>query len=63
MAGIERPITYMAIDAYARRHGIEGEAFDRLLRFVHAIDMAYLDAAHRAQSKPPSTTSPQDSYG
>jgi hypothetical protein len=41
--GVEMPIQWTAIDAYARRHGIEGLAFDALLKFVSAIDFAYLE--------------------
>ena len=32
------PIPFLPIDTYARRYGIEGEAFDRFLTFVSAID-------------------------
>lgn len=42
MTGIELPITFVAIDAYARRYGVTGHFFDRLLRFVSEIDAAYL---------------------
>lgn len=41
--GAEMPISYMAIDAYARRQGIEGRSFDHLLRFVTTIDLVYID--------------------
>jgi hypothetical protein len=36
--GGESPISFLAIDAYARRYGIESDAFDRFLRLVNAID-------------------------
>jgi hypothetical protein len=56
MTGAEMPISFLSIDTYARRYGITGEIFDRLLRFVSAIDFAYLDirnkAAARSQDKP-----------
>lgn len=41
--GIEMPIPYTAVDAYARRNGIDGEAFDKLFRFISEIDFAYLE--------------------
>lgn len=41
---IEQPISFLAIDAYARRFSIAGEAFSHLLRFVSVIDTAYLAA-------------------
>lgn len=40
--GEETPISFMAIDAYARRRDIGGEAFDLLLRFVTVIDVEYI---------------------
>lgn len=52
MEGLERPIPFTAIDAYARRYGVEGEAFDLLLRFVSVIDFAYLDIAHKERQAP-----------
>jgi hypothetical protein len=36
--GGEMPISFLALDTYARRYGIEGEAFDRFLTFMTAID-------------------------
>lgn len=51
-AGVEMPITFAAMDTYARRYGIEGEAFDRLLRFVSVIDFAYLEIQRKAAEKP-----------
>lgn len=40
--GGETPISFMALDAYARRYGIEGEAFDRFLSFMTALDDEWL---------------------
>lgn len=48
MSGVELPIPYTSIDAYARRMGVTGAAFDRLLRFVSAIDFAYLEIQREA---------------
>lgn len=36
--GGETPISFIALDAYARRYSIEGEAFERFLTFMTAID-------------------------
>lgn len=41
--GGETPISFLALDRYARRYGIEGEAFDRFLAFMDAIDSEWLD--------------------
>jgi len=51
MGGVEMPIPFIAVDAYARRNGIVGEGFDRLLRFVSVIDFAYLDIQRKATEK------------
>jgi hypothetical protein len=51
MTGTEMPISFMAVDAYARRYGITGDAFDRLLLFVSTIDFAYLDVSAKAAAK------------
>jgi hypothetical protein len=40
--GGELPITFIAYDAFARRYGIEGEAFDRFHIFMTAIDSEWL---------------------
>lgn len=40
--GGQTPIGFLALDAYARRYGIEGEAFERFHRFVTAIDGEWL---------------------
>lgn len=42
------PITFIAIDTYARRYGIAGHSFDRLVRFVSVIDFAYLEIQREA---------------
>lgn len=54
--GGESPISFLAIDAYARRYGIDGEGFDRFLSLVNAVDDTWLDwKAEKAKEK--STTS------
>nr|WP_254024981.1 hypothetical protein [Mesorhizobium ventifaucium] len=40
--GGESPIAFIAYDAYARRYGLEGEAFDRFHTFMTAIDTEWL---------------------
>lgn len=35
-------IPFGAIDRYARRYGIEGEAFDRLVTLIDPMDREYL---------------------
>jgi len=40
--GGETPISFLALDAYARRFGIEGEAFDRFHTFMTSIDAEWL---------------------
>lgn len=40
--GGETPISFLAFDAYARRHCIDGEAFDRFVDFVSALDDEWL---------------------
>lgn len=36
-------IPFTAIDAWARRYGIEGDGFDEFLRLIRAADGAWLD--------------------
>lgn len=36
------PIMWASVDAYARRHRIDGDAFDRLLTIIKALDAEYL---------------------
>lgn len=45
--GGQMPISFMAFDAYARRYGIKGEAFDRFRVFMGVIDAEWL--AHVAK--------------
>lgn len=40
--GGETPISFMAMNAYAERYRISGEAFDRFLIFLDAIDTEWL---------------------
>jgi len=52
--GGETPISFMALDRYAQRYGIEGEAFDRFLAFMDAIDDEWLEyAAEKAKKSDP----------
>lgn len=51
MSGAEMPIYYSAISRYAQDNGIVGESRDRLLRFVAAIDDAYLENQRKAAEK------------
>lgn len=37
------PIAFSTYDAFARRYGIEGEAFERFRLFMTAIDEEWLD--------------------
>lgn len=48
MGGMGR-IHFTAIDRYAERFGIAGEAFDDLLLFIRAIDDEYLLIASEKQ--------------
>lgn len=41
--GGSAPITFVAIDTYARRYGYQGESFDLLLRCVAAMDSVHLE--------------------
>jgi hypothetical protein len=41
------PITFAAIDQWARRFGVDGDAFETLCVCLRAMDAAYLD--HRNQ--------------
>src|SRR4051794_11991357 len=41
------PLTFSAIDAYARRFGIEGEAFDRFIILIRALDGVWVEAMNR----------------
>jgi hypothetical protein len=44
------PIMWISIDAYARRHRVKDERFDRLLSFLRRMDTDYLAAT--AAKKP-----------
>lgn len=45
------PIPWTAIDRYARRHGIKGEMFTDLVRFIIALDSEFLDHISNKESK------------
>ncbi|MER9901601.1 hypothetical protein [Mesorhizobium sp. M0130] len=52
--GGESPIGFIAYDAYARRYGLEGEAFERFLAFMRAIDdewLIHVDAKAKAEAE------------
>lgn len=50
--GGESPISFVAIDAYARRYGIDGEAFDRFVSLINAVDDEWLGwKAERAKER------------
>jgi len=35
--------TWRSVDAYAARHGLVGDDFDRFVRIIRAMDATYLD--------------------
>ncbi|WP_027578486.1 hypothetical protein [Bradyrhizobium sp. Ai1a-2] len=41
--GGESPITFLSLDAYARRYGIAGVEFEHFLALVGAMDEEYLE--------------------
>jgi hypothetical protein len=45
------PIPFSAVDRYASRFEIEGEAFDRLLFFVSELDSEFLNHAREESKK------------
>lgn len=50
MGGVS-PIPFLAIDAWARRSEVSGEAFARLQRLIRAMDAVWLeDAAQKAKA-------------
>ncbi len=49
--GGQSQITFRAIDAYARRYGIQGDDFDTLLRAVTALDREWLEHVAEQQDK------------
>jgi hypothetical protein len=48
--GGQMPMSFMALDAYARRYGIDGEAFDRFHVFMSAIDAEWLAYVGKEES-------------
>lgn len=50
------PISFLAIDRWAERHGVEADAFEFLIRAVRAADEAFAafeeERASRSQGKP-----------
>jgi hypothetical protein len=50
-AGISA-ISYMAIDAYARREGLEGSDFYDLFNIVRAMDAEFIDHVAKASKAP-----------
>jgi hypothetical protein len=48
MSGSEMPIPFSSLDGYARRYGIDGELFDRFVRFISVIDFVFLDTQREA---------------
>lgn len=49
--GGETPISFMALNGYARRYGIEGEAFERFLAFLTALDDEWLEYVNVKQEE------------
>ncbi len=50
MGGVS-PIPFVAIDAWARRSEVSGEAFTRLQRLIRAMDAVWLeDAAQKGKA-------------
>lgn len=48
------PISFEAMDRWARRHGVVGDQFERLAKMVRALDAAWLkdyDAKLKEQSR------------
>lgn len=41
------PIPFSAIDRYAKRFGIEGEAFDLFLAQIRSLDGVWVEAANK----------------
>ena len=52
--GGQTPITFSALDAYARRYSIEGEAFDRFLSFMQQIDAEWMALENEREKSAPS---------
>lgn len=51
MSGIG-PIPWTALDTYARRHGIAGEAFETFALLIAALDTAWLAHIEERQHAP-----------
>ncbi|MHC2251040.1 hypothetical protein ACVILK_000732 [Bradyrhizobium embrapense] len=49
--GGESPITFLSIDAYARRYGICGVEFETFLALVGGLDEEYLEHVAREARK------------
>ena len=49
--GGESPISFQALDIYARRYHIDGVAFDMFRALVMAIDAEWLDHLHELQKQ------------
>lgn len=49
--GGESPITFLSIDAYARRYEIHGVEFETFLALVGALDEEYLEHVAREAKK------------
>ena len=47
----EGPIRWTAINAYAYRHGLWGDDFDRLVTIIRCMDSVYLDKRSQQSSK------------
>lgn len=45
------PIPFTAIDAWARRHGLDDEAFDLLLSTIRALDAVFCAHAREQAEK------------
>lgn len=50
--GGQTPISFLAVDAYAKRYGINGEPFDRFLHFLTAIDAEWLEFVEKREHSP-----------
>ena len=47
----EGPIRWTAINAYAYRHGLWGDDFDRLVTIIRCMDDVYLDVRSKQSAK------------
>ncbi len=53
--GGESPISFLALDAYARRYEIRGVEFENFMAFVSAMDEEYLEHVDRKAKEKPET--------